>query len=549
MINSEVIAQPVIKPTEPNRLPQLPESLLKPEIPNLLPLPESPSRVPSQPQPIDTKEPQIKVTVRQIRVLGSTIFSEAELQEAVAIYLDKAATIQDLLAIRSTITDLYTTRGYLTSGAFLPAQLQDFDKGIISIQIIEGELERIDIKGLSRLQEGYVQSRLSQAGKRPVNIRNLESGLQLLQLDSLFNSVQAELKAGTSVGRSILEVTLQENPSWIASATIESRESPTVGEIGLYGSIGDRNFTGLGDNLSLDLGGTEGTRRYGIQYNLPLDWHNELQFRYNYNTSRIITPKFAAIDINSRTQSSTLGYRYFLLRQPTSEISLGINFESRESRDFLLGNVPFSFSLGADNGRSAVNVLRFSQEWIDRSINRVLAARSQLSLGLGILGATVNDRGVDGRFLSWQGQFQWIQSLGKNTISIVRLGTQLTDKALLPIEKFGIGGLDSIRGYQQNLYVGDSGVVGTVEFRLPVWSNPAIGLLQITPFIDVGQVWSNSPNNFSGLLASAGLGLRWELGSSIRAKLEWAVQLNSINNSINSEPAQSLLFSLQISNF
>lgn len=549
MINSEAIAQSVIKPTEPNRLPQLPESLLKPKIPNLLPLPESTPTIPSQPQPTDIKEPQIKVTVRQIRVLGSTIFSEAELQESVAIYLDRAATIQDLLAIRSTITDLYTARGYLTSGAFLPAQLQDFDKGIISIQIIEGELERIDIKGLSRLQEGYVRSRLSQAGKRPVNIRNLESGLQLLQLDSLFNSVQAELKAGTSVGRSILEITLQENPSWIASATIESRESSTVGAIGLYGSIGDRNFTGLGDNFSLDLGGTEGTRRYGIQYNLPLDGQNEIQFRYNYSTSRIITPKFAAIDINSRTQSSTLGYRYFLLRQPTSEISMGLNFESRESRDFLLGNVPFSFSLGADNGRSAVNVLRFSQEWIDRSINRVLAARSQLSLGLGILGATVNDRGVDGRFLSWQGQFQWIQSLGKNTISIVRLGTQLTDKALLPIEQFGIGGPDSIRGYQQNLYVGDSGVVGTVEFRLPVLSNPAIGLLQITPFIDVGQVWSNSPNNFSGLLASAGLGLRWELGSNVRAKLEWAAQLSSINNSINSEPAQSFLFSLQISNF
>lgn len=145
-----------------------------------------------------------------------------------------------------------------------------------------------------------------------------------------------------------------------------------------------------------------------------------------------------------------------------------------------------------------VNVLRFSQEWISRNTTQVLAARSQFNLGLGILGATVNDIGVDGRFLSWQGQFQWVQALAKDTISVVRLGTQLTNKALLPIEQFGIGGLDTVRGYRQNLYIGDSGVVGTLELRLPLLRNEAIGLIQVAPFIDVGTVWSNSPNNFSG---------------------------------------------------
>lgn len=539
------IAQPII--TTPNSSPKLPESLAEPKPPIPLQLPES---IPSNLTPsIDSPDSPISVRVRQIIVLGSTIFSEPELQQAVAEYLNRDLTIQDLLSIRSAITDLYTKSGYLTSGAFLPAQAQDFNNGIICIQIIEGELERIDIKGLSRLQENYVRSRLDQAGKRPVNILNLEKGLQLLQSDPLFSSVKAELKSGTAIGRSILQVELKESSSLLASVTVDSRQSPNVGAVGVYATIGDRNLTGLGDNLRLDIGATEGTRRYGIQYDLPLNPQDEIQLRYGYNTSRIVEEPFSAIGINSISQSVLLGYQYFLLREPTSEFSLGIAFESTESRDFILENIPFSFSLGTENGRSVVNVLKFSQEWIERSTNQVLAARSQFNLGLGILGATVNDRGVDGRFLSWQGQFQWVQSLGRDSISIVRLGTQLTANALLPTEQFGIGGIDTVRGYRKNLYIGDSGVVGSVELRLPILRDQAIGIVQIAPFIDVGALWSNNPNNFSGTLASVGLGLRWELHSNFRASLEWAAQLIPVNMMTNPTNSQGILFSLQFTGF
>ncbi len=531
-----------------NQLPTLPESLSPQPDPSKSPQIKLPERQ-LAPSSIPSKLPEADVIVREIKVLGSTIFSEAELQQAVASYLGKTAKIQDLLAIRAIITDFYVSRGYLTSGAFLPVQSQDFTNGIISIQIVEGELERIEISGLSRLQENYVRSRVAEAGTSPVNIRNLESGLQLLQLNPLFSSIRAELKSGRTVGRSVLEIELKESNPWISSLTLENRESPSVGSLGLYGSLGYRNLTGLGDTLNIDVGGSEGTRKYGIRYDLPLNVKDELQFRYNYNTSRIIEKPFSSIDINSRSQALAIGYRYFISRNPNSELSLGLDFERRESRDFLLGDIPFSFSVGAENGRTVVNALRFSQEWVERTNNRVLAARSQFNLGLGTLGATVNDLGTDGRFLSWQGQFQWVQALEKDTISVFRLGTQLTSNSLLPTEQFGIGGVDTVRGYRQNLYTGDNGVVGTIEVRLPLLRNDVIGLIQVVPFIDAGNVWSNNPNSFSGFLASTGLGLRWEATSTLRARLEWATQLVSPNVSGNAAQPQSIIFSLQFTGF
>jgi hypothetical protein len=49
-----------------------------------------------------------------------------------------------------------------------------------------------------------------------------------------------------------------------------------------------------------------------------------------------------------------------------------------------LANVPFPLSLGADGGGSTrLNLLRFSQDYLQRSPRHVLAGRSQLSLGWG----------------------------------------------------------------------------------------------------------------------------------------------------------------------
>lgn len=70
----------------------------------------------------------------------------------------------------------------------------------MQIQVVEGELEHIEISGLVRLKEGYVRRRLEAATKKPLNRRRLEEALQLLQIDSLLERVNAELTAGTTPG-------------------------------------------------------------------------------------------------------------------------------------------------------------------------------------------------------------------------------------------------------------------------------------------------------------------------------------------------------------
>jgi hemolysin activation/secretion protein len=492
--------------------------------------------------------PEVTVRVREIQILGSTVFSEAELAAVVAPYIGKAATFEDLIAIRAAITDYYTQRGYLTSGAFLPPQ--DASNGIVKIQVVEGELEAIEIQGLRRLREAYVRRRLEIATQPPLNVRQLEDALQRLQLDPLLQSVQAELATGTAQGQSILKVNLREAPHWIVNLSVDNGDSPSVGSIRGSATLGSRNLLGFGDRFTATYGRTQGIQEYTLGYTVPLNPRNgTFSIFYNRNTSEIVEQPFAANDINSKAESLTIGVRQPILQTATQEVALGLALDLRRSQTFLFGDQPFSFSEGPEEGRSRVTVLRLSQEWVNRSPSRVFAARSQFSIGLNAFDATINDSGTDGRFVSWVGQLQWVQSLG-DVLAIARVSGQITGDSLLPIEQFSIGGSETVRGYRQNERVGDSGILGSLELRVPVLRKPdGIGTIELAPFFDVGRVWDNNGIALSpATLMSVGVGLRWQ-SRWFDAQLSWGYPLRKTPGSGDSLQDKGLFFSFTLSPF
>lgn len=537
----------------------IPPGTVEPVRPPLPPLPETiPSTspnltIPASPLVPSSPLPTVRVRVKDIEVLGSTAFSQDELAEVLAPFRGREASFEELLAIRAAVTDLYVSRGYVTSGAFLPVQqIDDVNNAVIRIQVVEGEVEQIQIQGLTRLSEAYVRDRLLAAIHTPLNLRSLEAALQLLQLDPLIASVQAELGAGLTPGRNILKLTLQEVDPWTGIAVVQNRESPSVGSVGGGVVLSYGNLTGGGDRLSADVNLTAGSQTIGAGYELPLNAQNgKLSFRYITSSNRIIEQPFSRSDINSRTQTVSVGFRQPIARTSSSEIGLGLSLDWRENQTFLLNNVPFSFSIGPENGRSAVTVLRFTQDWVNRTPTQVLAARSQFNLGLGLLGATVNNSGTDGRFISWLGQFQWVQAISGDAIVITRVAAQLTGDSLLPIEQFGIGGVDTVRGYRQNQRVGDSGIIGSVEVRVPLIRNTAgESVLQLTPFFDVGTVWSHrNETGATATLASIGTGLRWQIDTNMSARLDIGIPLLNTTNLGSSLQDSGIYFSLQYQPF
>lgn len=443
----------VIAQTPSIPLGTLEEQLTPPPLPNTLPIPTpapllTPKKSPIPPQ-IDPAV-SAKIKVKRVEVEGSTVFSSKELANAVSSFVGQELTYKQLLEIRTAINQLYISKGYTTSGAFLPPQ--DIYKGVIKVQVVEGELERIDIHGLKRLRPNYVRSRLRLAGSTPLNIHQLEAGLQLLQNDPLFERVQADLTAGTTPGRNVLIVKLREAPPLDAALIVDNREVPSVGSVGATAALGYNNLLGVGDRLNAAAGVTQGVNSYNFGYEIPINARNgKVGFRYSRGRNRVISEPFAPLDITGRAQTYAIDFRQPVILTPTEELAFGVSAQLRSSKTFLFNNEPFSFTRGPENGESKVSVLRFSTDWLNRrNPSTVLAARSTFSFGLGIFDPTINNIGTDGRFFGWRGQFQWVRALNKkkNAVALARIAAQLTPDSLLPLEQFSIGGVDTVRGYR-----------------------------------------------------------------------------------------------------
>ena len=533
--------QPPAPPPEPNL--QVPAT---PKFPGCPPSPENSDRFLMQSLMGETPKTALhRIFIKSIEVVGNTVL-QTEIDQQIQPFKRRTVAFEDLICLRSQITNLYIQNGYVTSGAFLPNN-QDLSSGHIQIQVVEGELEQIEISGLNRLQR-YVRSRLQRATDTPLNQQRLEEALQLLQLDPLIEQVNAELTVGSTPGRNVLLIDLQEAPAFHAGIGGDNYRSPSIGSNQLNLTVAHDNLLGFGDRLSAQYGLTEGLDIYDIGYSLPVNaMDGTLGFRYSNSDTKIVEDEFEEFDIESETETFSLSFRQPVVRSPQRELALGVSLDLRDRQTFLQGE-PFSFSIGAEEGESKVTVLRFFQDWVDRGAKRVLAARSQFNVGIDAFDATINDTGTDGQFFAWQGQFQWVQQLSPRTLLIARIGTQLTTDSLLSLEQFSIGGADTVRGYQENQLVTDNGILGSVEVRIPLTADPSV--LQLTPFFDIGTGWNNqapAPDSFT--LASLGLGVRWSITSKLGVRLDYGIPLIAVDNQGNSLQENGFHFSVRYQPF
>jgi len=253
------------------------------------------------------------------------------------------------------------------------------------------------------------------------------------------------------------------------------------------------------------------------------------------------------LDILSDARAYELTFRQPILRRATDktfyEFALGLTASRLESESSI-DNTPYPLTSGADSqGRTRISAVRFFQEWIKRDIKGALLLHSQFNLGIGALDATINNSAPDGRFFAWQGQAAWLRRLTSDTTLVARANLQLADRPLAALEQISLGGATTVRGYRENSFVTDNGFLLSTELRIRAWAGEG-GELQVIPFFDFGTAWNNDGANlseteeFTGTLASVGLGLQYQLSDRFNARLDWGVPLFSIDTNTDSRTWQ-----------
>ena len=490
------------------------------------------------------------IAVKKVEVIGSTILTSAELATISKSLEGQQVTTEQIQQAAQSITQIYADLGYITSQAVVdPQKVVD---GIVTIQVIEGRVEKIEILGLTHTNPEYVRSRIELGTGKPLNTAKLEDQLRLLRADPIFSDVEASLKAGSQVDSSILVVTVKEANQFGGFASIDNFSPPAVGSERYGGGLFFRNLSGNGDTFTASYYGTTtgGSNQYDLSYGIPLNPMNgTLSLRYSPSNYRITQSPFDILNIRGNNNLFDLTFRQPLVRSSVEEFALSLGYSYQKGQTFAFNDLATPFGIGPEaDGTTRTSVIKFGQDYTLRDLFGAWSLRSQFSLGTGLFGST-SVTTPSGSFLSWLGQIQRVQSLGTDSLLIGALDLQLSADPLLSSQQFTIGGGQSLRGFRQNARSGDNGFRVSLENRFVALRNEKnASLLQVIPFLDAGAIWNhaNNPNTLprQNFLAGGGIGVLFTPLEKLNIRLDYAIPFVNLSDRGSNLQESAFYFSL-----
>lgn len=461
----------------------------------------------------NTADDQILV-LKAVQFHGNTVVATEQLRAIAAPYLGRSNQRYELEELRQKLSRYYLDLGYLNSGVLWNGKLVD---GVMPLEVIEGKLSAINLKGMENLNPRYVTQRLSRPGDGPLNMDVLRERFQLLLADPLFQRMNARLIPGSQAGEAILEIEVLRARPYQLLLFANNYRPPSIGATALGADFNYRNLTGQGDLLGVNLqSGTEfnGDTRATLSWQMPLGYSGtKLAIVIDRGSSAVIEQPAAVLDIRSKLNSDDVGMSQSLWETLNQKFSVGINYIRRENRSTLLG-VPYSFTPNEVNGSTKEHLWRCWQDYSYRTALHSIALRSSFSFGRNNLADVAGLPVIDSPAKSyrvWLGQAQLArQVLDNGAQLLLRATVQRSPDHLLALDGLSVGGVNTVRGFRENQLVRDQGAYLNLEFDYPWLQNPGTALnFNLIPFIDHGSARNQgSPN---ATLSSAGFAarLRW----------------------------------------
>jgi len=460
-------------------------------------------------------------------------------------HLGKDLDNSDLQLFRQNInSNCFYQQGFINSGIIYPDQI--FDKNSLIVELIEGEIESLAINDNQSLNSIWFNHQLAPAFEKPFQINHLRQSLLLMENHPLIKKIDAKLTPGHILGQGELTLKVVENlPYKIQFELNNTIASPSVGLAFFNLKMQHYSLTGGGDELKIDSSYSQGLKKLGLKYRYPLNHKSWLAIDMLSGHSEIIESPFKRLEISNQTDRFSVAFEYDLQRTllQSWQISAGFTYERSESK--LLGE-NFSFSPGVKNGKTQLSILDLGFHWSrqiinDRQVDQIWTLDNHWQIGVPIFSATKNNDDPDSRFLKWLIQAQWRKRLsqdGKYQL-LTRLNAQWANTALLPLEVYSAGGLNSVRGYRQSQFSRDIGWSASINVPILIKSG-----WELTPFVDFGQAWNQDYQQRAKLL-SVGLSLQWQLNKDWHFYSHYAKRLSETRSQGNSLQDKGLGFQLQ----
>jgi len=449
--------------------------------------------------------PQFKVG--NVDITGDLVLPKDELKKRLKItketYYNREVVRNDVLAL----TDLYSDEGFAYAD-ISPIIDKDFDnlKVNITYMVQKGKqvfFEYIIIGGNTKTRDKVIRRELRVYEQELYNGRKLKRSVRNLYRLDFFEDVKVNTVKGSADDQMVLKIDVTEKPTGTMSfgAGYSSQES-VFGSV----SVSQRNLFGRGQILSAEgqIGGS--TNLYKLSFTEP--WLFDIPLSMNVDLYKWETD-YDTYDRNSF--GGGLGFSY-----PVYDFvraSIKYNYDDADITNITENAATSIKDLEGSNITSSVTT-SIIYDSRNRRFNPSEGSKHIASLKYAGLGGNV-------AFTKILAETGWYIPLVIDTVGFLHgkggYVTQNSGGILPDYERFYLGGINSVRGYEwREIHVldedgneigGNKFVQFNAEFIIPLLKKQGlVGVL----FYDTGNVYNDDESlDLSTLRNSTGFGFRW----------------------------------------
>ena len=473
--------------------------------------------------------------------------SFSEVSRIAQPYMGKAVNFGDLDDICRQVTAYFESVNQPVVTALVPEQ--EIRGGVVQILVVRGKMGKVSVEGNRYFKSENLKSVVRLKEGEDIDLGTLTDDMNWLN-GNPFRQVEPSLSPGQSAGQTDVVLEVKDR--------FPIRPYVSYDNFGIQSLGYDRYsagasmidiWSGWDQQLNyqyLTSGSFNALVSNSGSYSVALPWEHSLTVLASYSKSN---PDAVGPLVQSGYYWQVSG-RYNI-PLPTLNVLDGLDYRHQvyAGYDFKAANSDLFFNGAALDPvyNGLVGLYNISQFVLGYGLNLTdpLGSTSFETVLYGSPGGMTTDNsnssfqnidgGADAQYIYGKFSLNRVFRLPGDACLMLSGQIQQADSNLMPSESFGIGGYDTVRGYDQRSSNGDNGYLGNVEIRTPpisIWqlagAGEALDQLVLLGFLDYGQVLqysSDTTTSVNSHLMSVGPGLRYNIGPYFNVRFDWGFQL------------------------
>jgi hemolysin activation/secretion protein len=501
--------------------------------------------VPQKPAPPKIEEQipkpdEQRFFVKSIKLLGCESFPPEDFIPFLEKYEDKEVTITELNNLSKEISGEYLRRGIIAA-VFLPPQ--EAKDQSVTMQVVEAKMGEAQVQKAPFFGKKIIKYYWNVKSGDVLRYYKISKSIQMMNKNP-DREVRAALHAGEKPGTTNVVLTPKTRFPIHGQYTFDKEGVVTTGKARNGFGVRNNNLLGYDDTLISGMS-------YGADFNGTYAYHSipvspdgaSLLYGYSYSLS---TPQKDSdrYALKSVSETVTATIRQDIYKKDEYVGDIYATFDSKDKVTW------YKLGQGTLN-RDRLRELTFGGNYTMRGTGSVTYISPELNQGINIFGTSKKNNPLSSRlgasptYTKFSLGLQNRTSLPFDLQQSLKLRLQIPSEKLLPQEQYGMGGIDTVRGYPASDYVADKMALVNAEMMSPLFFLPKSWKLpyaqaslkdQITAvtFFDYGY-GEHRGDPKPRRLSSVGVGLRMNFYNQILLKLEWGFQLKLLGQDPLSE--------------